>query len=289
MGKSEVIEVDIHPLFVPVLEDKCLCKSSNLILALGMDPSSERRSRVSIFCRWERFLCISIFNSLPSVSMLRHMNMYDSSSTITSTYHSFWVSVKCCSSLMSLSNLFSRRTLALSEHLTISECGNAPIFPMSSECQFSSWSTEPIEQNSTHWQLGWLVPKRVQLDLPLLQLLERVNEKGVWDVITMLSHWEQSCDTGMIEAAIIIPRIEPGGNSLQTTKSGSTGTEIPLNWVVVNDLNPDYTVRLSWQINLRRQAWWDLPCRQWTISSWNKTGSSNCIRLFINPSQASCR
>ena len=79
MGKSEVIEVDIHPLFVPVLEEKCLCKSSNLILALGMDPSSERRSRVSIFCRWERFLCISIFNSLPSVSMLRHMNMYDCS------------------------------------------------------------------------------------------------------------------------------------------------------------------------------------------------------------------
>jgi len=37
----------------------------------------------------------------------------------------------------------------------------------------------------------------------------------------------------MIEAAIIVPRIEPGGNSLQTAKSGSTGTEIPLNRVVV--------------------------------------------------------
>jgi len=49
----------------------------------------------------------------------------------------------------------------------------------------------------------------------------------------MLSHEEQSCDTGMIEAAIIDPRIEPGGNSIQTAKSGSTGTENPLNRVVV--------------------------------------------------------
>ena len=49
----------------------------------------------------------------------------------------------------------------------------------------------------------------------------------------MLSHEEQSRDTGMIEAAIIVPRIEPHGNSLQTLKSGSTGTENPLNRVVV--------------------------------------------------------
>jgi len=35
--------------------------------------------------------------------------------------------------------------------------------------------------------------------------------------------------TGMIEAAIIVPRIEPGGNSLQPAKSGSAGTKIPLN------------------------------------------------------------
>jgi len=66
----------------------------------------------------------------------------------------------------------------------------------------------------------------------------------------MLSHEEQSCDTGMIEAAIIVPRIESDGNSLQTAKSGSTGTEIPLNRVVVSDHSPGYIVRLSWQINI---------------------------------------
>jgi len=49
----------------------------------------------------------------------------------------------------------------------------------------------------------------------------------------MLSREEQSCDTGMIEAAVIVPRIEPDGNSLQTAKSGSTGTGNPLNRVVV--------------------------------------------------------
>jgi len=42
----------------------------------------------------------------------------------------------------------------------------------------------------------------------------------------MLSHEEQTCDIGMIEAAIIVPRVEPGGNSIQTAKSGSTSTEI---------------------------------------------------------------
>jgi len=37
----------------------------------------------------------------------------------------------------------------------------------------------------------------------------------------------------MIEAVIIVPRIEPGGNWIQTAKSGSTDTEDPLNWVVL--------------------------------------------------------
>jgi len=49
----------------------------------------------------------------------------------------------------------------------------------------------------------------------------------------------------MIEAAIIVPRIEPDGNSLQTLKSGSTGIENPFNRVVVCNHNPDYIVRLS--------------------------------------------
>jgi len=137
MSKSGEVEVKIPSQFVSVLDDKCFRKSSNLMLALNMDPSSEPSSRVRIFRRWVRFLCISILISFPSTSMLRHMNMYDCSSTITPTYHSFWVSSKCCSSLMSLSNFFSRRTLTLSEHLTISECGYPSIFPMSSEFQSS--------------------------------------------------------------------------------------------------------------------------------------------------------
>jgi len=37
----------------------------------------------------------------------------------------------------------------------------------------------------------------------------------------------QSCDTGMIEV-VMVPRIEPGGNSIQTAKIGSTGIECPL-------------------------------------------------------------
>jgi len=45
----------------------------------------------------------------------------------------------------------------------------------------------------------------------------------------MLSREEQSCDTGMIEAAVIVPRIELGGNSVQTSKRQSSGTENPFN------------------------------------------------------------
>ena len=132
-----MIEVQIHLQFVPVLEDKCLCKSSNLILALGIGPSSELGSRLSFFHSLNCFLCILISSSLPSTSMLNHMNMSNCSSTISSTYHLFRVSFKCCSPLMLLSKFLLRRALTLSEHLTTSECGNSSIFPMSSECQFS--------------------------------------------------------------------------------------------------------------------------------------------------------
>ena len=148
-----------------------------MILALGMGSSPEPGSRMSFFHSWECFLCISIFSSLPSTSMLHHMNTQDRSTTISSTYHSFWVSAKCCSSLMLLSNFLSGRLFTLSENLTTSEYGNLSSFPINSECQFSHWSTRQIEQSSTHWQLGWLVPETVRLDLPLLQLLKRVSEK----------------------------------------------------------------------------------------------------------------
>jgi len=42
----------------------------------------------------------------------------------------------------------------------------------------------------------------------------------------MLSCWEQSCNTGMIEAVIIVPRTELGGNSIQTAKSGRKSIEL---------------------------------------------------------------
>jgi len=58
------------------------------------------------------------------------------------------------------------------------------------------------------------------------------------------------------------------------------------------DHSPDCIVWLSWQLNLWRQVWWDLPCRttwQWIKSpSWNKTGSSTYICFLIILSQASC-
>jgi len=95
----------------------------------------------------------------------------------------------------------------------------------------------------------------------------------------------------MIEAAIVVPRIELCVNSIQRVISGSTGTEISLR-SCSSDHSPDYIVRLSWHLNLWRQAQWYLPCRitrQWTISSWNKTGSSTYIHLLINLRQAPCR
>jgi len=58
-------------------------------------------------------------------------------------------------------------------------------------------------------------------------------EESKWEVRRECGTLLQSCDTGMIEAVIIVPRIEPGGNWIQTAKSGSTDTEDPLNWVVL--------------------------------------------------------
>ena len=129
-----MIEVEIHSQFVSVLEDTCFHKSSNLMLALHMGSSFEVRPSIRIFCRWKIFLCISIFSSLPSTSMLHHMSSWDGSSTISSAYNPFWVNVKGCSSLMLLSNFLSRRPLTLSEHLTISDCEDSLSFPMNSEC-----------------------------------------------------------------------------------------------------------------------------------------------------------
>ena len=228
MSKSGEIEVKIPSRFVPVLEDKCFCKLSNFILALGIDPSSEPVS-IFIFCRREYFLHISIFSSLPSASMLRHMSMYDCSSTIPQLTTRFgWAS-----------NAVHPWCLC-------------PIFFQGEHwrCQ-SIWQSTSVEiHRSFQWVLNVnLVPDLLSRSnkIALTDNLDGLYRKK-FDLIChyfdywrerairecgMLSHEEQSCDTGMIEAAIIVPKIELGGNSIQTAKRGSTGTKNLLNWGVV--------------------------------------------------------
>jgi len=60
-----------------------------------------------------------------------------------------------------------------------------------------------------------------------------IGESG-WEWSVGCYHAENKAMTqAVIEAAIIVPRIELCGNSIQTAKSENTGTENPLNWVVV--------------------------------------------------------
>ena len=176
------------------------------------------------------------------------------------------MSSKSCLSLLPLSNFFSRRRSTLSEHLIISDCGNSSIFPMSSEYQFSPWSTEPIKQ-STHWQLGWLAPKRVQLYLPWLQLLEGGSDKGVWDVITRRTKLWHRNDRSSYHCSKNCTGWELGPDIEKREHWHRKSTELSSCSI---DHSPDCVVWLSWQLNLRRQVWWD--CRitwQWTISpSW---------------------
>jgi len=220
-----MIEIKICSQFVSSLEDTCVHKSSNLTLTLHMSSSFEVCPSICIFCPWECLLCTLIFSSLPSMSMLHHMSMKDSPSLISPTYRSFGVSVKGWSTLEWWSNVLSRHLLILSEHLIVSDCGDLSSIPISSVCQFSIWSTEPIKYSSTHWQLGWQKP--IWLDLPLLQLLVRVRRE-----YGMLSHDKQCCDTGTIEAAIIVLGIELGGNRHQY-QVWNTQSQHCLNQVVV--------------------------------------------------------
>ena len=161
-----MIKVEIHSQFVSPPEDTCVYKSSNLILTLYMSSSFEVCPSIRIFCPQECLLCTSIFSSLPSMSMLHHMSMKDSPSLISLTYCLFGVSIKDWLTLEWWSNVLLRHSLTLSEHLIVSDCGDLSSIPISSVCQFSTWSTEPIEYSSTHWQLGWQKP--IWLDLPLL-------------------------------------------------------------------------------------------------------------------------
>ena len=242
-----MIEPETHSQFVYVPEDTCFHKSSNLILALHTASSFEVRPSIRIFCPRECFLRISIFSSLPSTSMLHHMSVYDGSSAISSTYHSFWVNVKDCSPVVQLSNILSIQSLTLSEHLTASDCGNLSSFPMSSVCQLTSWSTEPIEHSSTHWQLEW--PRTIRLYLPLLQLLESESEKEVWDVITrrtMLWHrWlnQLSLSRELNRVGTDTPRVERTENPVSASLESSS---------CIGDYSPDYIIQLSWRLNRRQ-------------------------------------
>ena len=187
---------------------------------------------------------------------------------------------------MLFSAFFSRWGLMLSEHLTISECRNLR-FPMNSECQFSpdllSRSNKvTLTDNLDGWQrFDWIC--------------HYFNYWREWVRIKcgMLSRWEQSCDTGNDRSSYhcsknwTVWELDPDSDKWEHWHRKFIELSS-----CASDHSPDYIVRLSWQLHLRRQAWWDLPCRitwQWTISSWNKTGSSTYIRLFINLRQAPCR
>jgi len=65
------------------------------------------RPNIRIFCPRECLLCISILSSLPSTGILHHMGMSDGSSSVSSTYHSFGVSIRGCSLLVRLTNILS--------------------------------------------------------------------------------------------------------------------------------------------------------------------------------------
>jgi len=59
-----------------------------------------------------------------------------------------------------------------------------------------------------------------------------IGESG-WEWSVGCHHAENKAVTqAMIEAAIIVPRIELCGNSIQTAIGGSTSTENSFNWVV---------------------------------------------------------
>ena len=181
---------------------------------------------------------------------------------------------------MLFSAFFSRWKLMLSEHLTISECWNLR-FPMNSECQFSpdllSRSNKvTLTDNLDGWQrFDWIC--------------HYFNYWREWVRIEcgMLSRWEQSCETDNDRSSYhcsknwTVWELDPDSDKWEDWHRKFIELSS-----CSSDHSPDYIVRLLWQLNLRRHAWWDLPCRitwQWTISSWNKTGSSICIRLLISP------
>jgi len=143
---------------------------------------------------------------------------------------------------------------------------------MNSKCQLSLWSTEPIEQGSTHSRLGW--PKTGRLDLPLLQISERAGENGVWDVITLRTKlWHR-----MIEAAITVknwikwefdPDSEKWENRYRRTIELSSCS---------SDHNPDCIVWLSWQLNLPRQMVKFLPDHM----TMNHSSQHECLNLILD-------
>ena len=139
---NQKIKVKIPSPFSPVPEDNCFHKSSNLMLALYVGSSLGARSRY--LGRRECFLCTSILSSLPSTSMLCHMNMSYYSSTLSSTHHTFLVSFRRCSPLVRLSSVLSRLPLTLSEYLTTNECGNllssSPMNPESHLSRLIYWA-----------------------------------------------------------------------------------------------------------------------------------------------------
>jgi len=153
------------------------------------------------------------------------------------------------------SNILSRHSLTLSEHLIASDCGDLSSVPINSVCQISAWS-EPIEHSSTHWQHWWL--KTIWLELPLLQLLGSKSEKEMWDVITrrtMLWHKNNQSSyhcprnwTGWEQTSI--PSVEhPVWASIEP--SSCTG-----------DHGPNFIVQLPWYWKLD-EIYTQFKCAPW--------------------------
>lgn len=131
-----VIEVELHSRSVPVLEAEWFRRSSNLILTLRM-------ARERTFSIVGNVFCVFQYSSLPSTSILHHMNNVGlpKHNQLTSP---FVLGER--SSLILLSNFLSKAPINV---VTEFDCGNLSCFPMNSGYPSNHWSTEPIKQSSS--------------------------------------------------------------------------------------------------------------------------------------------
>jgi len=208
------------------------------------------------------------------------------SSTIISTYHSFWPSAKCCSSLMSLSIFFQGehwlyqriwQSVSVETHRSfqwvLSVNLVSDLLSRSNKIALTD-NLDGLYRKEFNWIFHYFNcwRERVRKECGMLLCKEYRNDRSSHHCFKNWTRWELDPDSKKAE--------HWHRKSIELSSCSS-------------DHSPNYIVQLSWQLNIQRQAWWDLPCRitwQWTISpSWNKTGSSTYTRLFVNLSQVPCR